>query len=122
MDITTISRSRLLLAISDAKQEKIASEDVLQAVEIAQSLADLRGHLSAPSWNDAYEEVLRLEKLCKNWKKEIPKLLRVELSNARAQHLSLLPTNGMEKLNSVVKVGDLAAFFTSEIRQCSLAS
>ena len=112
LDVTTISRSRLLLAISDAKQEKIASEDVLQAVEIAQSLANLRGYLSTPSWNDAYLEILRLEKLCKAWKKETPKLLRVELSNARAAAFKFVTNERYgKKLHSVVKVQSVVRRF-----------
>ena len=47
----------------------------------------------------------KLEKLCKNSKKQIPKLLRVELSNARAAAFKFVTNERYgKKMNSVVKV------------------
>ena len=106
VDTSTISRSRLLLAISDAKQENIISEDVLLILDIAQSLAALRGHISAHIWSDAYKEVEKLATLCKKLPNgNIPKSLRIEILNAKTESFKFVTEAAYSKsLYQIVKV------------------
>jgi hypothetical protein len=113
LDTSTISRSRLLLAISDAKQENIISEDVLLILDIAQSLAALRGHISAHIWSDAYKEVEKLATLCKKLPNgNIPKSLRTEILNAKTESFKFVTEAAYSKsLYQIVKVQSIVRRF-----------
>ena len=109
LDTTSVSRSRLLLAISDAKNAELSSQKANMLLALAEGLSDLRGFLREDNWSEVRKVLHKLQVLVKVNAGEVPRLALEEVRTAHKEAMVILTNERYsEHLPQVVTIQSLA--------------
>ena len=109
LDTTSLSRSRLLLAISDAKQSKALSKQALLLLEVTTALSDMRGHLRNKEWAHVVAAMEAIKPILSKKEHLVPAVALEEMSEVREEATKfLMDESYSNQISEVMKVQAVA--------------